>query len=741
MQTQLKRLFSAILVLAMVFAWYVPSTVSAEDTTSELLFKEDFGLGSFSAGAWSSAAQGIAVSNATYVKAVWDGTNTAIHVNLPAESNTSSNDYNIDARFHTESTWSENKTFWEGYRGKSIVYQFKFKPAQTPTINVQLRYLADKSDAATRNTLSLFSIDANGTVQAFNRNISQAFETDMWYDIALVCDFTDGSAEIYINGTKVAGSFTIPVYSTLISDNAGLNPLLRFSDKGTSTKTTEYYLDDIAVYTGSAPVDQFAKTVRFSENFAPGFTTVTDGKGIQNASVKGLVSHFTESDGNHALKVDMGDVTVEGNSTFQINARYNPSGEWASDDSELYDVCGKTLIYQFMVKINTNANFNTALRTDDGGKTRLIVPIKVTDNVLMAGSSETEVATLTAGRWYSIAAAVVFPADGTSAIESHVYLDGEYKGNYSVRVDQNKLSNANYMVRFYSKSTNQDFLLDNIAVYEASGFDNEFFGGSFTGNNVTLNAKLGVNFYAKLNDGVTGTVKVSNVNGKTEPVSATRAAVDSNGDWKLTVNVLPQYMMEEMTAGLYGADGELIDADIFELSEYIAKVQANPDHAVYHELAAKTLQYCKAAAIHKDEHAEDGFSVAAVSPELESYADTLIEGATTSLVLDDACDLKIWIPGSLADKTLTIGGKEIGVVKDVCTLDTSDNTYGYVVATELLPQSYDNQYTVTIGDQTCMISALGWMQRYIPDNQDSTLINQLVWALYEYYAAANAIAS
>ena len=149
MQTKIKRLISAVLALTMVLAWYVPSHVSAvettsstENTTSELLFKEDFGFGngySFSASTWSSAVQGIAVSNATYPKAVWDGTNTALHVNLPAASNTTSNDYNIDARFHTGSTWAENATFLDGYREKSIVYQFKFKPVQTPTLNVQLR--------------------------------------------------------------------------------------------------------------------------------------------------------------------------------------------------------------------------------------------------------------------------------------------------------------------------------------------------------------------------------------------------------------------------------------------------------------------------------------------------------------------------------------------------------------------------------------------------------------------------
>ena len=482
------RCVSMLLVFSMLLAWYVPGTVSAgdttplaENTTSELLFKEDFGLGrayTFAASTWGSLTQGIAVSNATYPKAVLEGTNTVLHVNLPKTSNTASSDYNIDARFHTGSAWAENATFLNGYRGKSIVYQFKFKPVQTPTVNVLLRYLADTSDTSTRNQLSLFSIKANGEVQAFTKTINQTFKTGTWYDIALVCDFTDGSAEIYINGTKVEGSFTIPAYDKLKQDTAGLNPLLRFSDIGNITDTSEYYLDDIAVYTGTAPVDQFTEKVYYSENFAAEdykTTKAEPGKGMDivqgNTSYPGKVTYITDTtDGNHALNI----TTDTAGNGWQIDARYSPDGTWSAftDAKMQTDVRGKTLICQFMFKINTYANFRIAFRTENNG-TKLMVPIIVKDNVLTAGSGETTVATLTAGQWYSIAVAMVFPKDGTSNIQSHVYLNNEYKGNYSVRMDQNDLAKANYMVRFYnwSRGTNKDdFLLDNIAVYEASKF-------------------------------------------------------------------------------------------------------------------------------------------------------------------------------------------------------------------------------------------------------------------------------
>ena len=482
------RCVSMLLVFSMLLAWYVPGTVSAgdttplaENTTSELLFKEDFGLGrayTFAASTWGSLTQGIAVSNATYPKAVLEGTNTVLHVNLPKTSNTASSDYNIDARFHTGSAWAENATFLNGYRGKSIVYQFKFKPVQTPTVNVLLRYLADTSDTSTRNQLSLFSIKANGEVQAFTKTINQTFKTGTWYDIALVCDFTDGSAEIYINGTKVEGSFTIPAYDKLKQDTAGLNPLLRFSDIGNITDTSEYYLDDIAVYTGTAPVDQFTEKVYYSENFAAEdykTTKAEPGKGMDivqgNTSYPGKVTYITDTtDGNHALNI----TTATAGNGWQIDARYSPDGTWSAftDAKMQTDVRGKTLICQFMFKINTYANFRIAFRTENNG-TKLMVPIIVKDNVLTAGSGETTVATLTAGQWYSIAVAMVFPKDGTSNIQSHVYLNNEYKGNYSVRMDQNDLAKANYMVRFYnwSRGTNKDdFLLDNIAVYEASKF-------------------------------------------------------------------------------------------------------------------------------------------------------------------------------------------------------------------------------------------------------------------------------
>ena len=727
MQAKTKRLISAVLALTMILAWYVPSAVSAEETP-EFLFKEDFGLGTaYTFTAWTGATtQGISVSNANCVGMVQEGANTVLHVNVPA-----SKDCNVDARFDTSGTkWDDNATFMKNYKEKSIVYQFKFKAVQNPAINVQLRarHDADNNGAVSTEVKTVFTIDANGAATAFDKKINQTFKTGTWYDIALVFDFKNNSAAIYINGTKVEGNFTIP--GNLNHTTAKLNPLLRFKD---SAADTEYYLDDIAVYAGTAPIGQAGKTEYFSENFATGFTTVTNGKGIQNASVKGLVSHFTESDGNHALKVNMGDVTVSGN-TFQINTRYNPSGAWENDNSELYDVHGKTLICQFMIKINTSANFNVALRTYNNG-TKLIVPIRVNNNVLKLGSSETPAATLTAGKWYSIATAIVFPAEGTSDIQNHVYLDGEYMGNYPVRVDQNDLSKANYMVRFYGNNNEQNFLLDNIAVYEASEVDHAFFGGSFTSNSVTLNAKLGVNFYTT----ATGTVKVSNTNGETAPVVATSAdAADSDGDWKHTVRVLPQYMMNEMTAGLYGADGELITTDTFKLSDYVSDVKAN--YAAWANLADKLQQYCTAAAIKEGKYTDNNFSVSAISPNLDAYADTLVEGVKTQVVLDDACDLKIWIPAEYADAMLTVDGKEIGVVKDVCALDESDNTYGYAVAKELLPQSYDKQYQVTVGEHSCQISVLGWMQRYIPNNTAATSTNQLAWALYEYYVAAEAMA-
>ena len=341
------------------------------------------------------------------------------------------------------------------------------------------------------------------------------------------------------------------------------------------------------------------------------------------------------------------------------------------------------------------------------------------------------------GRWYSIAIALVYPESGSGNVENHIYLDGEHLGNFPIAVGNNDLTRANYFVRFYNATGTgtSDFLLDNIAVYEASEIDDAIFGGSFTSNSVSLNAKLGVNFYTT----AAGTVKVSNT-GAAEAVTATSAdAADSDGDWKHTVRVLPQYMMNDMTAGLYDADGALIAVDTFKLSDYVSDVKEN--YAAWADLADKLQQYCTAAAIKEGKYTDNNFSVSAVSPNLDAYADTLIDGVKTQVVFDDACDLKIWIPAEYADAMLTVDGKEIGVVKDECALDESDNTYGYAVAKELLPQSYDKQYKINVGEHSCQISVLGWMQRYIPNNTAATSTNQLAWALYEYYVAAEAMAS
>ena len=748
MQSQLKRLISAVLVLTMIFAWYIPGAVSAEDnTTSELLFKEDFGLGtSYSVGtSWSGATiPGMFTSQSAIVKTVLDGNNTVLDVNLTSETG------NLDARFDsTGAAFSDSTTFMDAsYLQKTIIYQFKFKPMQTPsfTVNLRARYDNDGDGAVDTTWLqAVFVVNSSkNEVKAFGTKIDRTFEAGTWYDIALVCNFADGSAGIYIDGTKVGGNFTIPSYTTLSgSSTKYLIPLLRFLDIAIDGDNNEYYLDDIAVYTGSVLVDQFAddKKELFSENFAgTDYSVTTDkpGSGIllvqDLTDYVGKVTYTEETDGNHALNV----TTSAASDAWQINAKYTPTGEWGSDNTEaaLGDVCGKTIFYQFMLKINSDANFIVMQRTYNNS-TKGIYPVRVVNNVLKAGDNKTDVATLDSGKWYSIVVALVYPENGTGTIENHVYLNGEYKGNYSCSVGENNLSNANYMVRFSNATgTNaSNFLLDNIAVYEASGIDSTIFGGNFTSNSVTLNAKLGVNFYTT----AAGTVKVSNTNGSTEPVVATSAnAVDEDGDWKHTVRVLPQYMMNDMTAGLYGEDGELIATDTFNLSTFTEELSTA--YPAWADLAAKTLQYCTAAAIEEGKYTDSSFSVSTVSPDLSAYADKRTGGVTTNLILDDACDLKIWIPANLADSTLTVDGTEIGTVSSVCTLD-DDGTYGYTVATELLPQSYDNQYTVKVGDHPSTVSVLGWMQRYIPDNTEATAMNQLVWALYEYYVAAEAMAS
>ena len=139
MQTKLKRLISAVLALAMVLAWYVPSTVSAEGTASEVtasevtasdgtapevLFKENFGIGpAFSCTEWSTTTNGVATANNKCTQAALDGTNTVLHVNLTGDPSNG----NVDARFDTSgSTWNEGSSKMDAkYLEETIVYQFK----------------------------------------------------------------------------------------------------------------------------------------------------------------------------------------------------------------------------------------------------------------------------------------------------------------------------------------------------------------------------------------------------------------------------------------------------------------------------------------------------------------------------------------------------------------------------------------------------------------------------------------
>ena len=119
MQTQFKRLISAVLALTMVLAWYVPSTVSAEGATSETLFEESFDLGAeFAFTGWSGAAGGKGIAKSVSDQNISvgvkdDNGNSVLHVNRPTTAATANSKYNVDARFPATAGWADNSTFMD----------------------------------------------------------------------------------------------------------------------------------------------------------------------------------------------------------------------------------------------------------------------------------------------------------------------------------------------------------------------------------------------------------------------------------------------------------------------------------------------------------------------------------------------------------------------------------------------------------------------------------------------------
>ncbi len=237
---------------------------------------------------------------------------------------------------------------------------------------------------------------------------------------------------------------------------------------------------------------------------------------------------------------------------------------------------------------------------------------------------------------------------------------------------------------------------------------------------VTLDSVLGVNFIVEAPDGCT--VKIAVGDG-----AAADAALE-NG--VCTVSVYAEDMMQPITAALYDAQGNLADSATFTLATYAANVSADA-----RALAAATLTYCQYAAKVQGKYSGDMNTLDAI-PE-NAFADFGFptvgpKGVSAYANLKDTCGLYLRLPETYAEGyTFTVDGAE-------ATLSN-----GSIGVAGILPQEYGDSHTFAIykdGTEfySCTFSVLGYVGKCLSKGLGSDDMQNLMTAMYHYYAAAAA---
>ena len=222
---------------------------------------------------------------------------------------------------------------------------------------------------------------------------------------------------------------------------------------------------------------------------------------------------------------------------------------------------------------------------------------------------------------------------------------------------------------------------------------------------VQLNSILRVKFYVPTGS---NTVKIA-VGNAAEAVVAPSGTQNVNGtDHNVYyVDVMAQDMLKPITASVYNEAGNKVDAKVFSMEAYVAKVSASGAEANVVNLANAALVYCQYAAANKYPDVYTATANVTV-PEgaLSDYTITKAEGSAADIglnaYLDEACDLQLLIPVSYAaGHTVIVDGKETAVVN--LTTKTVEGTEYYVAKISgILPQDYAEAHTFVVknGDAT-----------------------------------------
>ena len=213
-------------------------TVNATETVRTISFEEDFDSEDFAIINWSGdgATQGIAISFANSGYGITADENDSTDKELSINGTITSG--NIDARFSDDDSWAD-ATSTSDVTGKSIVYEFDLNvKADTGTnFNVLLRSIASST------VMSQLCRVENNVLKLENSTVTQTLNTGE-HKIAVACDFTNGTRDIYVDGTCLAEDVKIHAWNTFGKEK--VNDLLRFTLK----ESAAYALDNIKVYEG-----------------------------------------------------------------------------------------------------------------------------------------------------------------------------------------------------------------------------------------------------------------------------------------------------------------------------------------------------------------------------------------------------------------------------------------------------------------------------------------------------------
>lgn len=279
----------------------------------------------------------------------------------------------------------------------------------------------------------------------------EKFETGTWYNIAFVCDYVDRICSIYLNGTKLETSITI----NETFGNADVVNYIYFEGQKGTLNHTEFYLDNIRVYEGTKPCEEFASDKPV--------ISVTEGKKIFTADFEksNPMTMWTNNVGViEAVKED----GVESNTVLHL--KQNSADNNFIARAEGVNAEADSVVYDFDIKLLSEQNtISISLRNTNSSDAWLWLT-RVKNGTWKTSTGGVELSKFETAKWYNIAFVCNYVERTCS-----IWLDGvELETKIAISESFGDADIVKYLYFEVPKGTldGTEFYLDNIRVYEGT---------------------------------------------------------------------------------------------------------------------------------------------------------------------------------------------------------------------------------------------------------------------------------